>query len=72
MNHAEAVLCFPDACTQLREKHGEITRDVSGLMAAVIWKQMLARINCLSPTMKCGSEIRILVEMCIPSLALTD
>lgn len=56
------MLCFPAAYTQLRIKHKDISHDVSGLMAAVIWKQMPAVMNYLFPTMKCGQAIRIVVE----------
>lgn len=51
------MLCFPAAYTQLRIKHKDISHDVSGLMAAVIWKQMPAVMNYLFPTMKCGQPI---------------
>lgn len=62
MNHAEVMLCFPTAYTQLRIKHKDIGHDVSGLMAAIIWKQMPASINYLFPTGKCGQGIRIVVK----------
>lgn len=62
MNHAETILRFPAVYTQLRIKHKDIGHDVSGVVAAIIWKQMPARINNLFPTVKCGQAIRIVVK----------
>lgn len=63
MNHVEANVVFSRCLHSAQGKtHGEISCDVSGLMAAVIWKQILARINYLSSARKCIPESRILVD----------